>query len=157
MINNFFFSAAIRNSQWQGRKCCIHTFTYQCQSSCHAATTKQDVIENCDQMNEQNLFACLDKQEIGENCCGSARSAECLQKCKKLFIRRQAPKERDINRALRACKGRHPMISECIKNLSSTEVDVEINLRQCRSIEYPLTCLINISLILCLINRSTML
>lgn len=131
MLYSKYYTVAIKNSQWPGRKCCLHAFTYQCQSACNAAYTKQDIIRHCNQTDEHNLFACLDKQEIGENCCGSARSSECLQKCKKLFIRRQAPKERDINRALRACKGRHPKISECIKNLSSTEVDDEINLRQC--------------------------
>lgn len=36
-------------------------------------------MSGCRRSDEQTLFQCFERQEKGDNCCGNARTSECLQ------------------------------------------------------------------------------
>jgi len=75
----FLLLAVSRGSQWSGRPCCPLALSSRCQNSCATASSRGELQHGCRQSDEQNLFSCLDRQEAGEECCGNARSSECLQ------------------------------------------------------------------------------
>lgn len=39
----------------------------------------QETLSGCRRSDEQTLFQCFERQENGDNCCGNARTSECLQ------------------------------------------------------------------------------
>lgn len=41
--------------------------------------SSQETLSSCRRSDEQTLFDCFERQENGDNCCGSARTSECLQ------------------------------------------------------------------------------
>lgn len=41
--------------------------------------SSQETLSSCRRSDEQTLFDCFERQENGDNCCGNARTPECLQ------------------------------------------------------------------------------
>lgn len=39
----------------------------------------RETLSSCRRSDEQTLFDCFERQDTGDNCCGSARTSECLQ------------------------------------------------------------------------------
>lgn len=79
MINFEMNIAVVRGTEWSGRLCCQHAITINCQNTCAISMSAQETLSNCRRSDEQVLFDCFEHQENGDNCCGNARTPECLQ------------------------------------------------------------------------------
>lgn len=77
----FMFSAVSRGAEWSGRQCCHWAVTPRCENTCATSANRHDLGRGCRQSDEQSLYSCFERQETGEECCGSARTSECLQVC----------------------------------------------------------------------------
>lgn len=79
-ISHFFliFLAITRGAEWAGRICCSHAVAIECGNACATSTSVQETQTSCRRSDEQKLFECFARQENGDNCCGNARSSECL-------------------------------------------------------------------------------
>lgn len=75
----FIHAAVYRGAEWSGRTCCQHAITVNCQNTCAISMSSQDTLTSCRRSDEQTLFDCFERQQQGDNCCGSARTSECLQ------------------------------------------------------------------------------
>lgn len=71
--------AVYRGAHWSGRLCCRHAITVNCQNTCATSINSKETLSSCRRSDEQTLFDCFERQENGDNCCGSARTSECLQ------------------------------------------------------------------------------
>lgn len=71
--------AVARGSQWSGRICCPLAISPRCQNVCSTSASRQELIGGCRQSDEQTLFSCFNHQDAGDECCGNARTSECLQ------------------------------------------------------------------------------
>lgn len=71
--------AVHRGVEWSGRLCCQHAITVNCQNTCAISMSSQETLTSCRRSDEQTLFDCFERQEQGDNCCGNARTSECLQ------------------------------------------------------------------------------
>lgn len=76
---HLFIIAVAKGSQWSGRLCCSLALSPRCQNACATSASKEELLVGCRQSDEQNLFSCFDRQDDGDECCGNARSSECLQ------------------------------------------------------------------------------
>ena len=74
-------SAVQRGAQWSGRICCPLATHPKCQNACATSASREELITGCRQSDEQNLFSCFDRQDVGDECCGNARTSKCLQVC----------------------------------------------------------------------------
>lgn len=79
LIYLFVFVAVARGSQWSGRKCCSIAMSPRCQNACAVSSSKNELSGACRQSDEQYLFSCFERQEMEDECCGNARTSECLQ------------------------------------------------------------------------------
>lgn len=113
---------------WSGRPCCHLGYLPRCQTACATGSSRADVQRGCRQSDEQSLFSCLDKQEIGEECCRNARTSDCLQACRFIFRSKATPTLDVINAALKLCNESSPIVTECIRN--ETNVMPANNLRE---------------------------
>lgn len=68
-----------RGSQWSGRRCCALGVSPRCSNACATSSSTGELINACRQSDEQHMFACFERQEAGDRCCGNARTSECLQ------------------------------------------------------------------------------
>lgn len=79
-IDLFFSLTAIaRGSEWSGRLCCTLAITPKCQNTCATSSSARETWNGCRRSDEQSLFECFVRQEKGDDCCGNARTSECLQ------------------------------------------------------------------------------
>lgn len=132
-LNSRFFSvisAVSRGAQWSGRQCCTLALSARCQNTCATAASRNDLSNGCRQSDEQTFFSCVERQEIGDDCCGNARTSECLQNCKDIFKNKLTPSKKQRNSALEACEQSDPRIIQCIKN--HTDLTVNSNLKKCK-------------------------
>lgn len=71
--------AVHRGVEWPGRYCCSNALTNKCQNVCATSITVHETLSGCRRSDEQSLFQCFERQEKGDNCCGNARTSDCLQ------------------------------------------------------------------------------
>lgn len=45
-----------------------------------------ETLYGCRRSDEQTLFECFERQENGDNCCGNARTSDCLQVKERIYI-----------------------------------------------------------------------
>lgn len=80
------FLAVSRGAQWSGRICCSHALTIKCQNTCATSMSIHETLYGCRRSDEQTLFECFERQENGDNCCGNARTSDCLQVKERIYI-----------------------------------------------------------------------
>lgn len=99
-----------------------------CQNTCAVSSSKSDIEIGCRKSDEQSLFSCVERQEIGDECCGNARTSECLRACKDLYRSNLTPTEAQTNYALKVCNDSNTIVPDCIKKLAGVKSNV--NLKQ---------------------------
>lgn len=72
-------TAIAHGSEWSGRLCCSLAVTPKCQNTCATSSNARETWNGCRRSDEQSLFECFTRQEKGDDCCGNARTSECLQ------------------------------------------------------------------------------
>lgn len=115
----------VKGENWSGRACCPLPQSERCQLACVTAASRQDLIPSCRQSDELAFFTCLDRQEVGEDCCANARTPECQTACKNIFKTQLTP-SREARTALNdACNVHSPKVLLCVKDY--THVTPAIN------------------------------
>uniref|UniRef100_A0A1A9WE79 Reversion-inducing cysteine-rich protein with Kazal motifs n=1 Tax=Glossina brevipalpis TaxID=37001 RepID=A0A1A9WE79_9MUSC len=74
---NRTLDAVARGSQWSGRRCCDLGLSPRCSNACATSSTTGELINACRQSDEQHMFACFERQESGDRCCGNAHMPCC--------------------------------------------------------------------------------
>lgn len=133
---NRTMQAVTRGAQWSGRSCCSLALLPRCQTACATASNKVELQSGCRRSDEQNLFSCLERQEIGEECCGNARTSDCLQSCKEIFKSKRTPTVQQRTIALASCNDSNPIVVQCIKN--HTDITPNVDLKLCKFIHLKL-------------------
>ncbi|XP_039290122.1 reversion-inducing cysteine-rich protein with Kazal motifs isoform X1 [Nilaparvata lugens] len=105
-----------RVEQWSGSVCCSLPHSEKCQQACVSAGSRHDLIPNCRQSDEISFFNCLDRQQVGEDCCGSARNAECQTACQTVFRSELTPNREARENLSVACSDSSPRVMSCINN-----------------------------------------
>lgn len=57
-----------------------------------------ETLYGCRRSDEQTLFECFERQENGDNCCGNARTSECLQVRERIQIQNSIYKDLKLKR-----------------------------------------------------------
>ncbi|XP_052861672.1 reversion-inducing cysteine-rich protein with Kazal motifs [Anopheles cruzii] len=112
-----------RGASWPGRICCPMAMSVRCQHVCATGSSQDELRPGCRPSDEQSLFGCLKRQEDGHRCCGSARTAECLQACGEVFRRHQTPSRALREQVLSACRSNNSNVMQCIRGF----IDVTFN------------------------------
>lgn len=109
---NQTFDAITRGADWSGRRCCQFGVLPHCRNVC--ATSTRSPVQNCRRSDEQTLYDCLERQEAADQCCGQARTSECLEACRAVFEPANDNHDHvDINGA---CGDRNADVIQCVNN-----------------------------------------
>ncbi|XP_052848227.1 LOW QUALITY PROTEIN: reversion-inducing cysteine-rich protein with Kazal motifs [Drosophila gunungcola] len=109
---NQTYDAVTRGADWSGRRCCQFGVLPHCRNVC--ATSNRSPVQNCRRSDEQTLYDCLERQEAADQCCGQARTSECLEACRAVFEPANDNHDHvDINGA---CGDRNSDVIQCINN-----------------------------------------
>ncbi|KNC24010.1 hypothetical protein FF38_11603 [Lucilia cuprina] len=100
---NRTIEAARKSYQWSGRSCCDLGVSPRCINACVTSSSTGELINACRQSDEQHMFACFERQEDGDRCCGKARTSECLQSCRDIFEPHTAHKRNNYKRLHEMC------------------------------------------------------
>ncbi|XP_021916359.1 reversion-inducing cysteine-rich protein with Kazal motifs isoform X1 [Zootermopsis nevadensis] len=103
---------------WSGRACCPLPQSEKCQHACVTAARRQDLVQSCRQSDELAFFTCLDRQEIGEECCGNAKTTECHQACRAIFRSQLTPSREARSSVIESCSDQSPKVLQCVKNFT---------------------------------------
>lgn len=120
-----------KGEEWSGRQCCRLPQSGRCQRACVTASSRQDLAPICRQSDELSFFTCLDRQELGDDCCGGARSAGCQDACRAVFRGMLTPSREVRAAVLDACNNDTPKVIECVKNF--TKVTPATNVHKCKN------------------------
>ncbi|KAH8300532.1 hypothetical protein KR018_011840 [Drosophila ironensis] len=109
---NHTFDAVTRGADWSGRRCCQFGVLAHCRNAC--ASANRSPVATCRHSDEQMLYDCLERQEAADQCCGQARTSECLEACRSVFEPSNDNQDHvDINGA---CGDRNLDVVQCIHN-----------------------------------------
>lgn len=112
--------------------CCPLANTIKCQNVCATSSNPKETLNGCRRSDEQSLFECFDRYELGDDCCGNARSSECLHACQAIF-QSQRPVTNDQRKLLdQVCSDNHSnsKVLQCIKQV--IDLTPVKNIKQCR-------------------------
>nr|CAB3265511.1 reversion-inducing cysteine-rich protein with Kazal motifs-like [Phallusia mammillata] len=87
------------NGTWVGQKCCEDAMVDQCRFACLQANSRFELIDQCRNDYEEEMFKCIYKQESRQRCCGRNRetSSSCRHMCERAFGNdRRSPTPNDI-------------------------------------------------------------
>ncbi|KAG4072634.1 hypothetical protein HA402_004723 [Bradysia odoriphaga] len=115
---NKTLTAVQRGAQWSGRICCPLATHPKCQNACATSASREELITGCRQSDEQNLFSCFDRQDVGDECCGNARTSKCLQACRDIFRSRLSPVKEQRNLVESVCNDNNTnsKVLQCVQN-----------------------------------------
>lgn len=81
--------------------------------------------------------------QIGEACCGNAKTTECHEACRAIFKSQLTPSREARSAVIESCSDRSPKVLQCVKNF--TRVTPTTNPHRCKywvilriSVEHPL-------------------
>ncbi|XP_026471185.1 reversion-inducing cysteine-rich protein with Kazal motifs-like [Ctenocephalides felis] len=74
---NETLQAMSRGEDWSGRSCCKLARAPLCRHACSTGSSDDDLKTSCRRSDEQTLFDCVERQALGDECCGSARTPDC--------------------------------------------------------------------------------
>uniref|UniRef100_A0A8D8FVC5 Reversion-inducing cysteine-rich protein with Kazal motifs n=2 Tax=Culex pipiens TaxID=7175 RepID=A0A8D8FVC5_CULPI len=116
-----------RGINWPGRLCCSLGMSPRCQNACAIAANQTELTVGCRHSDEQRLYGCVQRQEVGDSCCATARTSECLQACKDIFRTNQTPNRQQRDLLQSTCSNNNSNILLCIKEY--IEVTENTNLK----------------------------
>ncbi|XP_046674176.1 reversion-inducing cysteine-rich protein with Kazal motifs-like [Homalodisca vitripennis] len=103
---------------WSGRACCGLPQSERCQQACITASGRKDLAHSCRQSDELAFFTCLDKQQMGDECCATAKSDDCKVACRTIFRSELAPNRNAKTALLHACSEGSPRTLSCVNNFT---------------------------------------
>ncbi|KAH8322411.1 hypothetical protein KR067_003099 [Drosophila pandora] len=106
------FTAVARGADWSGRRCCQFGVLAHCRNAC--ASSNRPPVHTCRRSDEQMLYDCLERQEAADQCCGQARTSECLEACRSVF--EPSHDNQDHVDIRGACGDRNLDVIQCIHN-----------------------------------------
>lgn len=126
------YTAVSRGSEWSGRPCCPLAVTQRCQNTCATSSHRQDLSRGCRQSDEQSLYSCFERQETGDECCGSARTSDCLQACREIFQSQQTATKEQREHVAKVCNDNNTNMKvwNCVRQY--TDLTPINNSKQCR-------------------------
>ncbi|GFY64539.1 reversion-inducing cysteine-rich protein with Kazal motifs [Trichonephila inaurata madagascariensis] len=99
-----------------GRPCCTLPQSQACIMVCLQAKDRDELISACRPSNEITFYSCLERQEVGQQCCSRAGKPECASACKELFASTTEPSVQLRTYVNNMCAHDHPSVSKCVKN-----------------------------------------
>ncbi|XP_035207531.1 reversion-inducing cysteine-rich protein with Kazal motifs-like isoform X3 [Stegodyphus dumicola] len=99
-----------------GRPCCTLPQSEACIMLCLKANEREDLGSACRPSDEITFFACLDRQEVGQQCCSRAMKPECSNACKELFASTTEPSVQLRTYVTNMCSHDSPAVSKCVQN-----------------------------------------
>ena len=123
--------AVTRGAEWSGRLCCPSAVTPRCQNSCATSSSKREASRGCRQSDEQHLYSCFERQDVGDECCGSARTSECLQACRDIFQSQKTASREQRLQVEQACNDNNTnfKVLSCVREF--TDLTPITNSKQC--------------------------
>ncbi|XP_037952722.1 reversion-inducing cysteine-rich protein with Kazal motifs-like [Teleopsis dalmanni] len=117
---NRTLEAVARGAQWSGRRCCALGLSPHCRNACATSGSIDELISaaKCRQSDEQHMFACFERQEAGDRCCGNARTSECLQACREIFEPYSPNKRKHRHHIEEMCDDRNSDVLQCVRNVT---------------------------------------
>ncbi|CAG9767452.1 unnamed protein product [Ceutorhynchus assimilis] len=106
-----------RGDSWPGRSCCPIPHSESCRRACVTATSTSDLTRSCRPSDEIPFFSCIDKQQIGEDCCSNGKSPECVEACRDIFRSQLTPTKYQRQRLKEECELSSPKVTECVKDI----------------------------------------
>ncbi|GIY90064.1 reversion-inducing cysteine-rich protein with Kazal motifs [Caerostris darwini] len=99
-----------------GRPCCTLPQSQACIMVCLQAKDRDELISACRPSNEITFYSCLERQEVGQQCCSRAGKPECSSACKELFASTTEPSVQLRTYVNNMCAHDHPSVAKCVKN-----------------------------------------
>ncbi|XP_044737825.1 reversion-inducing cysteine-rich protein with Kazal motifs [Chrysoperla carnea] len=115
---NSTINEIVKGQQWSGRWCCSLPQNKQCRYACVTSGSHDEVMGRCKQSDELLFYNCLERQETGDTCCGTARTPDCRQACTAIFRKSQMPSKNLRIRVKKACEERSPKVLQCVRNFT---------------------------------------
>lgn len=107
-----------RGQGFFGRPCCTLPQSQACVMVCLNATGRDELKSACRASDEIIFYSCLDRQEVGQRCCGPARRTECHTACREVFSTSTAPSAQMRAYLSNACAQDNPFVTQCVQNYS---------------------------------------
>nr|XP_021002276.2 reversion-inducing cysteine-rich protein with Kazal motifs [Parasteatoda tepidariorum] len=99
-----------------GRPCCTLPQSQACIMVCLQAKDREELMSACRPSNEITFYSCLEKQEVGQQCCNKAIQSECAGACKELFSSTTEPSVQLRTYVTNTCLHDNPDVTKCVKN-----------------------------------------
>ncbi|XP_054718060.1 reversion-inducing cysteine-rich protein with Kazal motifs-like [Uloborus diversus] len=128
-----------------GRPCCTLPQSQACIMVCLQAKEREELMTVCRPSDEITFYTCLERQEVGQQCCGKAGKPECSSACKELFSSTTEPSVQLRTYVTNMCSHDNPAVSKCVQNytLITQAEDPTRNLHCCdksSSVDCRLAC-----------------
>ncbi|GAB6027939.1 hypothetical protein CHUAL_002148 [Chamberlinius hualienensis] len=109
------------HSHWSGRPCCHLPSSTNCQFTCLMSHNRSSLLNGCRQSDEISFYNCLDHQEVGEKCCSSAKTSDCKEACRDVFMSNSHAinylPQRNVETL---CSQNSPSVVNCVLNFTGT-------------------------------------
>lgn len=115
---------------WSGRICCPLPQSETCRRACITATSSDDLTQGCRKSDEIAFFNCLERQNLGETCCGHSRTNDCKDACFDIFRSRLTPTRQQRNLVIAECEHSSPKVLNCVKNFTKVTPATNIHKRE---------------------------
>ncbi|KAG8195510.1 hypothetical protein JTE90_019499 [Oedothorax gibbosus] len=105
-----------KGQEFFGRPCCTVPQSQACIMVCLQARDRDELISACRPSNEITFYSCLERQEVGQQCCSRAGKAECASACRELFSSTTEPSVQLRTYVTNMCATDSPDVARCVKN-----------------------------------------
>lgn len=115
---SIFLTEISMGESWSGRICCPLPQSVTCRTACVTAASHQDLSNSCRRSDEIAFYGCLERQSLGESCCGHARSDDCKDACTDIFRSHLTPSKQQRQLVFEQCENTSPKVLNCVKNFT---------------------------------------
>ncbi|XP_066303193.1 reversion-inducing cysteine-rich protein with Kazal motifs-like isoform X2 [Branchiostoma lanceolatum] len=120
-VNTSVLGEPESGGEWVGHACCDLTVSDLCKTACLEASTSSDISAiSCRRDLEPALHSCIERNEMGERCCGTSASTECEEACSTVFQTDSTPTRQQRQAIQDHCMLDNQQVIQCVDNYTTS-------------------------------------
>ncbi|XP_078571967.1 reversion-inducing cysteine-rich protein with Kazal motifs-like isoform X4 [Branchiostoma floridae x Branchiostoma japonicum] len=120
-VNTSVLGEPESGGEWVGHACCDLTVSDLCKTACLEASTSSDISAiSCRRDLEPALHSCIERNEMGERCCGTSVSTECEEACSTVFQTDSTPTRQQRQAIQDHCMLDNQQVIQCVDNYTNS-------------------------------------
>ncbi|XP_078702722.1 reversion-inducing cysteine-rich protein with Kazal motifs-like isoform X3 [Branchiostoma floridae x Branchiostoma belcheri] len=120
-VNTSVLGEPESGGEWVGHACCDLTVSDLCKTACLEASSSSDISAiPCRRDLEPALHSCIERNEMGERCCGTSVSAECEEACSTVFQTDSTPTRQQRQAIQDHCLLDNQQVIQCVDNYTNS-------------------------------------